>query len=282
MALVKSEDLRNRLRRAIEYIGAHVDRRPRLEELSEVAGMSKFHFLRVYSRNMGETPMLTARRLRLGKAWSMLAAGRRVDDVALATGYSSSQAFSNAFRLRYSISPSHVPTGGGILALPARIEWLTEQAMVTIPFRDDLVTAVQVFDELFTLVHKTGSPIETSQIYCVVPGATYLARGNAYRGLACVLMRYPIRGLDSSILPGGPYAVMRLISDWPEISENDALRVHNALSTIAYERIDGPLLARPVVDPYRRSPHERLWEILFPVRKCDLARADALDLNSAA
>lgn len=271
MALMQSEDVRNRLRRAVEYIGVHVDRRPRLEELSEVAGMSKFHFLRVYARNMGETPLLTARRLRLGKAWSMLAAGHRVDDVAAATGYASSQAFSNAFRLRYSLTPSRVPTGSGVLALPARIEWVVSQPMVTIPFRDDLVGAVQVFDELFAVVHLTGSPIEMTQIYCVVQDTAYIARSNAYRGLACVLTPDPIRGLDFSVLPGGPYAVMRLISPWPEVSEEDSLRVHHAVAALSYERVEGALLARPVVDPHRRAVQERLWEILFPVRKLEHA-----------
>lgn len=45
-----------RLSRVIEYVDAHRDEQPRLEKLASVAGLSPFHFHRLFSRWSGVTP----------------------------------------------------------------------------------------------------------------------------------------------------------------------------------------------------------------------------------
>lgn len=78
-----------------------------LEELARLAGLSPFHFHRVFRAFCGETLGQHVRRLRLERAALLLRhSDRGVTDVALAVGYESPAAFSRAFERHFSASPS--------------------------------------------------------------------------------------------------------------------------------------------------------------------------------
>ena len=79
--------------------GAHCT----LDELAEIACLSKYHFLRVFSEAFDETPMAMARRLRLEAAREALERGARLEHVARRAGFRNIQAFKRALRRR---SPS--------------------------------------------------------------------------------------------------------------------------------------------------------------------------------
>jgi AraC family transcriptional regulator len=84
--------------RAVARIAADPLSPPRLETLAADAGLSPFHYHRIYAQITGETVNETIRRARLAHAAHLLATGAdRVTDIALLVGYESPQAFTRAF-----------------------------------------------------------------------------------------------------------------------------------------------------------------------------------------
>lgn len=79
----------------------------RLERMARAAGLSPFHFHRVFQALVGETPADFVKRLRLERALAMMAHGKRssLTDIALSCGFASSSDFSRSFKQRYGASP---------------------------------------------------------------------------------------------------------------------------------------------------------------------------------
>lgn len=97
-----------RVNLAIDWIVSDLSRPLRLNELAEIAGLSPFHFHRVFQAMTGELPAEFVKRLRLEKALRIMAHGKRqsLTRVALECGFSSSSDFSRCFKQRYGSSPS--------------------------------------------------------------------------------------------------------------------------------------------------------------------------------
>jgi AraC family transcriptional regulator len=92
-----------RINRVVDYIDAHLDEDFSLENLSEVAHFSPFHFHRIFSALTGETLNHYIKRIRLQKAGSMLLSDyeRPVSDVAALCGFNSTAVFCRAFRAHF-------------------------------------------------------------------------------------------------------------------------------------------------------------------------------------
>jgi len=78
-----------------------------LESLAREAGLSRFHFLRLFKAMHGVTPLAYAERLRVRAAEARLhSGGRSVGEVAAALGYESPSAFARAFRRWTGVAPA--------------------------------------------------------------------------------------------------------------------------------------------------------------------------------
>ena len=77
-----------------------------LREAASHAGISPFHFLRLFSLAFGETPHAYLQRLRLEHTRDRLARGAAVTDVCFDVGYSSVGSFSALFSRRFGLPPS--------------------------------------------------------------------------------------------------------------------------------------------------------------------------------
>lgn len=77
-----------------------------LKEVALKCGISREHFIRMFSARYRESPGAMLRRLRLDHARAMLAATRLpVEDIALASGFTSSNTFCRAYRTKHGTSP---------------------------------------------------------------------------------------------------------------------------------------------------------------------------------
>lgn len=101
------DDVRPHLRRARDHADRHYAEPLDLETLASVAGMSKYHFQRLFTATYGISPAAHLSQRRIERAQDLLrATNLTVTEVCHAVGYSSLGSFSSRFRELVGCSPS--------------------------------------------------------------------------------------------------------------------------------------------------------------------------------
>ena len=96
-----------RLQRVVEFMSEHLASPPTLGALAAEAGVSKFHFSRLFRERTGSTPVAYLLDLRLAAARRLLASGELdVGTVAHRCGFARATHFATAFGRRYGETPS--------------------------------------------------------------------------------------------------------------------------------------------------------------------------------
>ncbi|MFZ1872134.1 MAG: AraC family transcriptional regulator [Chania sp.] len=94
------------LRRVREYVESHLDRPLLLADLAAQAGLSEFHFARMFKHSTGQAPHQYVMRIRLQQAEKLLRHTLiPLTQIALECGFSSSSHFSNRFKAAYGCAP---------------------------------------------------------------------------------------------------------------------------------------------------------------------------------
>ena len=95
-----------KLRQVKDFITENYARDLRLDELADVAGMSRFHFSREFKRSTGITPHQYLIKLRVEKAKALLATGDlSLTEVGLKSGFSHQSHFTRLFRRLTGTTP---------------------------------------------------------------------------------------------------------------------------------------------------------------------------------
>ena len=101
------DDALAHLRRARDHADRHYTEPLDLESLAAVAGMSKYHFQRLFTATYGRSPAAHVSRRRVERAQDLLrATNLTVTEVCHAVGFSSLGSFSSRFRELVGESPS--------------------------------------------------------------------------------------------------------------------------------------------------------------------------------
>jgi AraC-like DNA-binding protein len=100
-------DLLIHLRRARDHADRHYAEPLDLESLASTAGVSKYHFLRSFSAEYGQTPAQYVCHRRIERAQDLLrATNLTVTEICYLVGFSSLGSFSSKFRQLVGVSPS--------------------------------------------------------------------------------------------------------------------------------------------------------------------------------
>ncbi len=90
-----------------EYIEQHLDLPLVLADLAAQAGLSEFHFARMFKYDTGLAPHQFVMRARLQQAEQLLCHSQLpLTQIALECGFSSASHFSNRFKVAYGCSPT--------------------------------------------------------------------------------------------------------------------------------------------------------------------------------
>jgi transcriptional regulator GlxA family with amidase domain len=93
-------------RMAIAVIAARFGGPLRLDDIARAAGMSKFHFLRRFTREIGVTPGAFLQHFRITRAMQLLdETNRPIRDIGRLVGYADPAAFSRAFLKLAGVQP---------------------------------------------------------------------------------------------------------------------------------------------------------------------------------
>jgi len=101
-------DYARRINRALHFIDQNLDKEVSLDKIAEVAYFSPFHFHRIFTAVMKETPNAYVIRKRIEKTAAVL---MRKNNVAITElshqyGFSGNSSFTRAFKKFYGVSPS--------------------------------------------------------------------------------------------------------------------------------------------------------------------------------
>jgi AraC family transcriptional regulator len=92
-----------------------------IDDLAELAQLSRFHFIRKFKRHFGCTPFEYLHFVRMNRAMQMLVSGNfKVTDVALEVGFNDISFFLYKFKQHYGKSPGQV-CGTKICTPPASL-----------------------------------------------------------------------------------------------------------------------------------------------------------------
>jgi AraC-like DNA-binding protein len=99
----------NPAQKALWYIESHLASELTLDEISDVAGVSRFHLVRAFAAATGFSVMRYVRARRLSEAAHALASGAPdILTLALDADYGSHEAFTRAFRDHFGLTPEAV------------------------------------------------------------------------------------------------------------------------------------------------------------------------------
>jgi AraC-like DNA-binding protein len=94
-----------------QYLHANFAQNVRLDDLSELSGLSPFHLLRTFRRAVGMPPHAYLRQIRVEQAKAMLAAGAPISEVAVATGFTDQSHLTRFFKRILGLTPGAYVTG---------------------------------------------------------------------------------------------------------------------------------------------------------------------------
>lgn len=90
---------------ALEYLHAHYTNAISLEALAAVAGLSRFHFCRVFRKEVGVSSSAYQMQLRVAQAKKLLVQGCSLAQVATATGFYDQSHFGWHFKRQVGVTP---------------------------------------------------------------------------------------------------------------------------------------------------------------------------------
>jgi AraC-like DNA-binding protein len=93
------------VRRAQEFLDAHLDTRISLQDLAGVTGLPPSRLLRAFARAVGLSPHAYQRQVRLRHATALIRAGTAIGEAALAAGFADQAHFTRLFRRAMGIPP---------------------------------------------------------------------------------------------------------------------------------------------------------------------------------
>lgn len=95
------------IQQATHYLERYLDKTMRLEDIAKEAGISTFHFHRIFKAIKGEPVGKHIKRLRLEKAANLIYQSKdEISSISLQCGYANLEVFSRTFKSYFGLSPS--------------------------------------------------------------------------------------------------------------------------------------------------------------------------------
>jgi len=103
-----------RIDQTVTFINQHLDLTLDLKQVAQVSHYSPYHFHRIFTAVVGETPQDFVNRVRLEKAANMLqkSPALTITDIALTCGFSSSATFARSFKKHFGLTASEYARAG--------------------------------------------------------------------------------------------------------------------------------------------------------------------------
>lgn len=271
----------NRILRVLDYIHDNPAGDLSLDQLADVAAMSRFHWHRVFHAITGETCAQAVRRIRLHRAASALVmTDTAIERVSRVVGYPNVGSFSRAFTEAYGISPTAFRKAGR--PLPSHPDLKTgEYPMYPVTLRTEAprrLIGLSHHGSYHTIGKKFeafGALCETrnlwpqmgpsAALYYDNPDDTPEADLRSFAGGEYHGETVP-EGLEAKSIDGGKTAVLTYKGPYSGISAAYQSLYGNWLPTSGEEPAEAPCYELYLNNPREVAPHDLLTEICLPLK----------------
>ena len=101
----KTAQYTERINKVVDYIESNMEEKLTLDTLAHLAGLSKYHFHRIFQAFTDETLYSFINRLRVERAAALLLTQKKtITEIAFSCGFNDSATFSRAFKKHFNIS----------------------------------------------------------------------------------------------------------------------------------------------------------------------------------
>lgn len=275
-------DYAERIERVAAHIRANLDAPLCLDDLAEIACLSRFHWHRVYRGLLGETISQTVRRLRLNRAAFELSNGHdSLAVIAERAGYANPRAFSKAFRDDYGMPPQRYRAEGGHRRYDDP-NWKEQAAMYDIRLsREEPATIVglphhgsymeinaafgRLTTRLSTLDGDAPATVGMAAVYFDDPDLTPEAELKSFAGVMLADNVEAPDGLERYEMPGGRYAILTHKGPYSELSKAYAFLFGPWLKETDVVPRPVPVVERYLNTPVSAAPKDLLTEIMLAI-----------------
>lgn len=276
------------IERAVSYMSdeTRLGNTPALEAIAKAAGLSKYHFNRVYRLATGETPQETLTRFKLARAAEQLKnPDTSVTEAAFSVGYGSSQSFAKALKRVLSASASTIRTDQE--RLTNAIETLIVPQTSEGTERSDLMVEIAQIEPFQAVALRTdGTYPSLNVIYATLfeaagdPAIVQAILGRPYGDIGgddhselrfdCALkLTEGIEHLPGEIVRsdvhGGVYLLTRHIGSYEELPDAIDRLYLTALSQDGVRIAEDPLLFHYLDDPETVDEADLRTDLYLPL-----------------
>ncbi len=272
----------SRLNRVVEFLYQHLDDELRIEDLAEVAHLSPYHWHRIYTAMQGETVAVTIKRLRLERAANSLAnSSTSVSDIALAARYSSTEAFSRAFKDRYLQSPAAYRIAGShneyknanllkdSTRFDVQIRPLHLNACASVPHRGSYMQINHAMGTLMGALAEQGLMSNATRMLAIFEDDPEITPQEHLSSAACVPIEAATQ-LSSPLvrteLYSGDYAMLRYVGPYADMQDAYQWLYGVWLPASGREAADAPNVEEYLNNPQEVAPTELETMMCLPLR----------------
>ncbi len=231
-----ANEYKSRINKVLDYIDTNIENQFTLEELSNVANFSKFHFHRIFHSIIRETPFQFIQRVRLEKAATLIITNpyESLTQIAFQCGFTDVSIFSRNFKSFFKISATQYRKNKSNISQ-------TESKKGQ---KDDRAS-MYFCDESNTIKWRTNMKLNKSVEVKELPKMTlaYIRHIGPYKGdekLFENLWNKLFTWAGPRGLIGGPdFKSLVIYHDDPGVTEEDKLRMSVCISVPADTKVDG-------------------------------------------
>ncbi len=271
-----------RMLRVIDHIHhAPVDQLS-LDDLADVAAMSRFHFHRVFVALRGETAAQTVRRIRLFQAaCALVQSDRSIELISANAGYANVPAFARAFRVQYDVPPGRFREQGQIRPMPSapqkgetkmfdvEIKDLPVRRLASLPHKGEYTAIGHAFERIAMICSTRGLWPQVEGMLGIYYDDPDAVAAEDLRSAAAVIIKSDTPCEDPLIetaVQGGRSAVLSFKGPYAGLREAYLYLYGDWLAQSGAEPRDEPPYEVYLNDPSDTPPEDLLTEICVPLK----------------
>jgi len=270
----------DRILRVIDYIHANAADDLCLDQLADVAALSRFHWHRVFTAVMGASPAQIIRSVRMHKATMLLLrTDMPIGEIAALVGYANKSSFVRTFKDTYNQTPiafratglpgtaPHPNPKGVFTMFDVDIQTTGDKRLAALAHRGDYAEGSVAYQKVATMMSTGGHwPLTNGMagVYYDDPNVTPTEDLRSHAGVLWEGGTVP-DGLEEVQLAGGRYAVLHFKGSYAGLGEAYGYLYGEWLSSSQESLRDAPSYEHYLNNPNDTAPADLLTDIYMPL-----------------